>query len=247
MSVMTTPARFRAGPQAVWDLVVPVKGPDTAKSRLADALSPADRRSLVVEMFSTTLRACLLAPTTRSVTVVTPDADMAARAEQFGAGVVIDPPPTWLTPDGVADDPHNRALAHALPPAVASPVGVVTADLPLLTAEVLTRVCEAAAAHRQSIVADHHGTGTTMAFWTRPTGAAPRRPQPRFGPRSAARFVDDGAVPLAAAGAGHSPETGHTPETDPWLCARLEIDTADDLRALPERLPERHPTARSHG
>lgn len=215
---------------------MPVKDPDSAKTRLAGVLSPAGRRALVIEMFTSTVRACLSAYTTRSVTVVTPDAGMAARARGLGAGVVMDPPPSWPTPPGTPEDPHNRALAHALPARVVSPVGVVTADLPSLTADVLAAICTAAVGHRQSIVSDHHGHGTTMVFWTPAAEADHARPLLRFGPASAALFVADGAVPLTAPppdGAASSSDA-----SDPWAGARRDVDTADDLR------PATHPATR---
>lgn len=178
-----------------WTIVVPVKALAGAKSRLAPAVTTPRRRALVMAMATDVLRACLDAPCVSRVRVVSSDPDVEVLTLRVGAEFVAEPTAT----SGVAGDEapsHHDTLNAALAAAfgdVPGPVGVVTADLPEMTAAHLGRILAVASGHPHSIVADHSGEGTTMAFWTGPaTGRTPR-----FGVGSAARHrVEGGAVLL---------------------------------------------------
>ncbi|PAY24916.1 2-phospho-L-lactate guanylyltransferase [Dietzia natronolimnaea] len=210
---MTTVSGHRAA-DGGWTIVVPVKALDRAKSRLARALPASDRRELALAMASDVLRTCVATPGVSRVRVVTSDTDVAALARLLPVEIVAEPPGTaGMT----GDDPLNAALTGAIR-GVPGPVGVVTADLPELGTSQLARVLSAASGHPHSIVPDHHGAGTTMAFWTGPV----EERRPRFGPGSAARHVSDGGA-VALDGA------------DPSGASGRDVDTPEDVLALTGR------------
>jgi 2-phospho-L-lactate guanylyltransferase len=91
-------------------------------------------------------------------------------------------------------------------------IAVLVGDLPALRPGELTAALHAAENHPRAFVADRHGTGTTL-LTARP-GVAVR---PSFGPGSAVRHARD-ALEISADAAG----------------LRLDVDTADDLRAAAE-------------
>lgn len=213
-----------------WTIVVPVKALAGAKSRLAPAVNASHRRALVMAMATDVLRACLAAPGVSAVRVVSSDPDVESLTRRLGAEFVAEPS---ATSGPVGDDDHdhddddddasshhdtlNAALTVALRD-VPGPVGVVTADLPEMTAALLGRILAAASGHPHSIVADRSGEGTTMAFWTGPATAR----TPRFGVGSAARHgLEGGAVLLDGAA---SP-----------AAATRDVDTPVDLADLAGR------------
>jgi 2-phospho-L-lactate guanylyltransferase len=185
--------------------VIAVKNLERAKSRLAEVLSPADRSRLVLAMLADTVRAALDAGV-GSVTVVTPDADVAAAVRALGADVHPDP-------QAVADG-LNAALADAAD-AVRRRRGAVDllalqADLPALRSAELVEMLAAAPATGRALVADHTGQGTA-ALLVR-GGDAPLTPL--FGTDSARRHADSGAKDLDGE----------------WPGLRLDVDTPADLR-----------------
>jgi len=109
--------------------VVPVKGRD-GKHRLEGLLRPEERASLVGAMLADVLAACDAAHSVRQTLVVTPDPDVDAP----GAEVLVD-----------GGEGHAAALARALADDRArAGVLVVMADCPLVTADALDRLAEAA-------------------------------------------------------------------------------------------------------
>ena len=109
--------------------IVPVKGLEGAKSRLAPLLAPAERRALALAMLERVLAACAEADGVDSALVVTPDPSLAA-----GHDVLVDA--------GVG---HARAVAAALDdPRAARGALVVMADCPLVIASSLDALVEAA-------------------------------------------------------------------------------------------------------
>ncbi|WP_446221471.1 2-phospho-L-lactate guanylyltransferase [Nocardia sp. IBHARD005] len=184
--------------------VMAVKHIGRAKSRLANVLSTEQRAQLVLAMFTDTAVAATAVPALLSLTVVTPDPLVAARALELGAHVIDEP--------AAGDDPLNAALAagaadvrdrhgptHLL---------ALQADLPALRPSELADVLTLAVGAR-SVVIDHTGTGTA-ALVVRDI-AAPL--SPRFGADSARAHRDGGAVPLL----------GH------WPGLRCDVDTPEDL------------------
>ncbi|RDI69393.1 2-phospho-L-lactate guanylyltransferase [Nocardia pseudobrasiliensis] len=186
--------------------VIAVKNLDSAKSRLADRLSPAERSRLVLAMLSDTVTAATIAGL-GSVTVVTPDADVAAAVRALGAHAHPDP--------AAADDGLNAALTDAAAAVrrTRGPVELLAlqADLPALRGDELHDMLTTAPSTGRSVVADHTGHGTA-ALLVR-DGIAPLAPL--FGPNSARRHIDSGAKDLAGE----------------WPGLRLDVDTAADLTA----------------
>jgi 2-phospho-L-lactate guanylyltransferase len=99
---------------------------------------------------------------------------------------------------------------------------VVAADLPLASAAGLQRVLEAGRGAPVAVVPSHDGGGTNVLAWSEAASFAPR-----FGPDSAARHL---AVP------------GAVRVDEPGLA--LDVDTAEDLRAVAGRLDPAGVTAR---
>ncbi|MCX0271954.1 2-phospho-L-lactate guanylyltransferase [Nocardia zapadnayensis] len=189
--------------------VIAVKTLDSAKSRLAGVLPPAQRSRLVLAMLTDTVRAAAAAPEIASITVVTPDPVVSRATRALGATVHPEPRSAATDPD-----PLNTALSTAAA-ALRARHGDVTvlalqADLPALRTPELSAVLATARGIR-AFVADHAGTGTAALL--APAGTALR---PRFGRDSARHHRDDGAVRLHG----------------DWPGLRHDVDTADDLAAV---------------
>jgi 2-phospho-L-lactate guanylyltransferase len=161
------------------DVLVPLKRLDAAKTRLASALTPAERRRLMAAMVAHVVRAALAAEVGR-VAVVSSDRDAPALAARLGVECVSDGGRSW-----------NAGLAHGrgLLPAPAAAVLYLAGDLPLVEpADIVALV--AAGAEATAVVGRAHDGGTN-ALWVAPAGALP----PAFGTRGSA------AVHAAAAAA----------------------------------------------
>jgi 2-phospho-L-lactate guanylyltransferase len=184
-------------------VIVPVKPPARAKSRLA-ALGDQARQALVTAFALDTVAAAAASPMVGAVLVVTDDHVLAAEALAVGACVV---------PDGVAGD-LNATLVQAAAEARRRrpdllPVAVC-ADLPALRPTELTLALGVASEHRVAFVPDRTGGGTTMLA----TGAVAAF-APRFGPESREAHLADGGHEIV--------------EVDvPTL--RRDVDTPEDLR-----------------
>ncbi|WP_068269794.1 2-phospho-L-lactate guanylyltransferase [Aldersonia kunmingensis] len=189
--------------------VVAVKSLDRAKSRLAAVLPPAGRARLVLAMLADTLAAVEQAGNVAATTVVTPDPRVADLARRHGAHVLDEP----IAAAADSLELLNTALAHAAHDVRDrhGPVHLLALqpDLPSLRPDELDEMLCAATDERNSVVVDHHGTGTAALVWR--TAAEPLRPQ--FGPDSARRHLDAAAVEL----------------TGTWPGLRLDVDTPDDL------------------
>ena len=169
-----------------WAAVVPVKRLPLAKTRIA---LPADLRAeLALAIAADTVAACRATSAVARIVVVTDDEDAAARLAELGAVVVPDAPDAGLNP----------ALRHGAAFAAVGemPVGVValSSDLPALTAADLGSVLERAGEAAMSFVADAAGTGTTLL-----AARSVDLFDPQFGPDSAQRHRDVGAVDLSDA------------------------------------------------
>ena len=110
--------------------IVPVKGLDGAKTRLAPLLAPTERAAVVRWMLQQVLGACAASEAVHRTLVVTPQPALAPAEVE----VLVD-----------RDEGHAAALAAALADRRASPGAlVVMADCPLVTAEALDRLAGAA-------------------------------------------------------------------------------------------------------
>ena len=110
--------------------IVPFKGLDGAKSRLAAVLSPEERARFAVEMLERVLDACANASSIEQTLLVTPDPG----PERGGVGVLI---------DGGTGHPDAVALALGDERARRGAI-VVMADCPLVTGESLDALIDAA-------------------------------------------------------------------------------------------------------
>ena len=166
-------------------VLVPVKHPSVAKSRLA-GLGDEARRRLAVAFAADTVSAVLSCGRVARVLVVTDDDVVAGRMKALGAEVM---------PDGAADlngtlvegaaEMHRRSSGLAL--------ATVCADLPALRPRDLADALDAADSARMSFVADRQRVGTTAVI-------APSLDtfHPEFGPGSRRRHVASGAFEIDA-------------------------------------------------
>ncbi len=189
--------------QAGIGLVIAVKRLAAAKTRLAPVFSAATRERVVLAMLIDTISAASAVTTLDTVTVVTPDEVASDAARNLGARVLTDP-----TPEGHRN-PLNNAItvAEAVVREDTPNIAVLQGDPPAMQPQELAEAIAAARAHRRSFVGDRHGTGTSALF------AFGVGLGPMFGPDSAQRHRQSGAVELTGA----------------WPGLRCDIDTPDDL------------------
>lgn len=184
--------------------IVPVKALERAKSRLAGALAPAERRLLVLEMLDGVLGALARSPVAR-VWVVSGDPAVLAAAASHGA-----------TPLPEAAAGLNPALEQARAAALAAgaeAVVVVPADVPLVTpADIAALAGLLAAGADVAVAPDEAGLGTN-ALAVRAAAGLPFA----FGEGSAARHL------RAAAAAGLACEIYRSPGL------ALDVDDAPSL------------------
>jgi 2-phospho-L-lactate guanylyltransferase len=187
-----------------YGVLVPVKPPAVAKSRLAPLGEPA-RSELATAFAMDSVAAALDCPAVARVLAVTDDFRLAAALREAGADVV---------PDGVSDD-LNGALTQAAAELVRRDpdlhLAALCADLPALRAEDLARALAAAPDDGMAFVADAEGSGTTLV-----TASDLASFDPRFGPDSADAHRAAGAHEIALADV-------------PSL--RRDVDTPADLEA----------------
>ncbi|MEZ0090677.1 2-phospho-L-lactate guanylyltransferase [Streptacidiphilus sp. EB129] len=185
-------------------LLLPLKPPALAKSRLAAAVGPL-RPELALAFALDTVAAALRTPGVARVLVVTRDQRAGAALAAAGALVLADEPEGGL----------NAALAHGAAVARARHradwVAAISADLPALRPAELQLVLRAAAARPRAFLADTQRVGTTLL------SAAPGNAlDPRFEGESRLRHAASGAYEL-------------TLREVPSV--RRDVDTPDDLRA----------------
>ncbi len=190
--------------------IIPVKRLGQAKSRLANILSPAERRLLVQAMLDDVLAAMLATRGVDRVGVISADPAVLAQAAARGAEVIL---------DQQAD--LNAALTQAAGHYAAAGARAVLAlpgDLPLATAGAIERMLAAAAGARAAAIAPSRDGGTN-ALLIRPPLALPYR----FGVGSLARHT--------AAARAHAIELRVVHDEG----LSLDLDQPDDLLLLAER------------
>ncbi len=137
--------------------IVPVKGLDGAKTRLAPRLTADERAALVVDMLDTVLTACAEAGAIERTLLVTPDPGLMRE----GVEILVD-----------AGTGHSDAIALALAdPRGAEGALVVMGDCPLVTAESLDAL---AAAARPLALAPARDGGVNALALARLNGFVPR-------------------------------------------------------------------------
>jgi 2-phospho-L-lactate guanylyltransferase len=193
-----------------WVVVVPVKAPGRAKSRLTE-FSDSDRAALATAFALDVIDALVGCSFVGTIRVVTDDTDFAALARETGCQVLDDP-----------TDSLNRAIVFGArfdseggSPGPNGPVAVVVSDLPCATSKAFDSLfdqCLAAlygpAPRAQAFLRDQAGHGTTFL-----AARAPGELNPLFGPHSAEAHIGVGALELG--------------NIDPSL--RLDVDTAAEL------------------
>ena len=162
-------------------VVVPVKTPSVAKSRLGE-LGDDVRRALALAFAADTVEAALASDRVGAVLVVTDDHLLAKELAEIGADVI---------PDGAADDLNATlvqaaAELHRRHPGLR--VAAVCADLPALRSTDLSTVLDAAPADAMGVLADAEGVGTTVL-----TAPDLETFRPAFGPASRAEHLALGA------------------------------------------------------
>ncbi len=193
--------------------VIPAKQFAMAKQRLADALPAPARAALARAMLEDVLAAVVSAPLDR-VMVVTPDAEVAAVAERWGAAVLRE----------TEGEGHTAAVARGV--ALCREWGAtvlltVPGDLPCLTVDEVRRILEACGPAPAAVfVPSRSGLGTNAACLAPPDAVALRFGEPSFADHvAAARSRGIEPVVLALPGAG------------------LDIDRPEDLDALRQAGP----------
>jgi 2-phospho-L-lactate guanylyltransferase len=142
-------------------IVIPVASLARAKSRLADVLTPDERRSLVLCLLDRTLSAARHAAGVHEVLVVSPDPAVLARGQAAGAQGVRQRSrglnPALRESEALLASHHVTALV------------VLPIDLPLLRSEELERLVKLFTAARAGgpgvgLVPDRQGAGTNALF-----------------------------------------------------------------------------------
>lgn len=192
-------------PSASFGVVVPVKAPAVAKSRLG-GLGDEVRRALAAAFAADTVEAALASDRVACVLVVTDDHVLARELASCGAEVI---------PDGATDD-LNASLVQAAAELVRRHPGLriaaLCADLPALRAAELTRALDAAPVDTMGFVPDADGVGTTVV--TAPDLDSFR---PCFGHASRAEHLDASAEEIDLRG---------------LASLRRDVDTPADLAAV---------------
>ena len=194
--------------------VVPAKEFTVAKQRLADALPAEARAALARAMLEDVLAALAAAPIDRIV-VITPDAEVGAVAERWGALVVRE----------AEGRGHTAAVAQGVTLCQewgASLMLTVPGDLPCLTADEVRRILDTCGPPPAAVfVPSRSGLGTNAACLTPPDAVPLRFGEPSFTDHLAAARAR-GIEPVALALPG----------------AALDIDRPEDLQALRQAGPE---------
>ncbi len=162
-------------------VLVPVKPPAFAKSRLRD-LGDQARRDLATAFAVDTVSAAVACPVVDRVLVVTDDHELARGLADLGVEVL---------PDGTTDDLNGTLRLAAAEMARRRPelhLVALCADLPALRPDELTLALAAAHGPGMAFVADADGVGTTAVV-----AADLDAFRPAFGPGSRQRHLDAGA------------------------------------------------------
>jgi 2-phospho-L-lactate guanylyltransferase len=169
-----------------WRVLVPVKDPLHAKSRLSEALGER-RPGLALAFARDTVLAALSCDLVAEVAVVTRDEGVAEVMRADGARVLDEGSATGL----------NDAITYALASAPqAADTAVLLGDLPALTPAALRQALLVAGGFDAAFVADAAATGTTLLCARR------GRPiRPRFGLDSARAHANAGATEIVDAAA----------------------------------------------
>jgi len=200
--------------------VLPAKDLVDAKSRLSDALSPAERRLLFRTMYEDVLIALSEAASLDGIVVVTRDAEAGAVAQSYGARLIA--------------EPENQGQTAAIERAAATlradgADGMVTipGDTPLITAAEIETVLAAHNGTTAMTIVPAHDRRGSNCIAVSPPGLIPFS------------FGNDSFQPHLAS----ARKIGIEPRVIDLPGIGLDIDTPDDLWMLIERGGETHTRA----
>jgi 2-phospho-L-lactate guanylyltransferase len=186
-------AAARADLSSTWALV-PIRGLESAKSRLGGDLDAEERLELVTELLRRTLVATRDASRIAGTVVVTKDGDAAELARLHDAIGLVESAPGLNEAIDAA-----RSVAEARG---ATAVLVLPADLPAVSSDAIDEVLAAAAAAAGdatalvALVGDRHGAGTNALLLAPPAviapafGAGSRGSHARAATASGARYLE---------------------------------------------------------
>jgi 2-phospho-L-lactate guanylyltransferase len=161
-------------------ILIAAKQLEFAKTRLAPAVPPDERRALAEAMFRDVLAASMGANAADHVAVVTSDAGLLAMARSAGALVIDEEFPRGL----------NAAVALATSALIeqgARTICTVLSDIPLTAAEDVDAVFAAMPAGRAAVLVPSRDFSGTNIICRSPADAVPTR----FGRVSLVRHLDD--------------------------------------------------------
>jgi 2-phospho-L-lactate guanylyltransferase len=187
--------------------LVPVKSLSAAKSRLAEHLTQAQRRLLVLNMLHHMLSTLRESRALASIAVVSADIYVLEQARAWGALALAE------TQQGHNPALHAAALDERM--AGADVLLTISADLPLLRPDDVRGMIEQLRRSQVVLAASREGTGTN-ALLVRPPLAVPYV----FGPGSLQRYSAEARKRSLTVSIYNSPGTA------------LDIDTIDDLETL---------------
>ena len=161
-------------------ILIAAKQLEFAKTRLAPALAPGERRALAEAMFRDVLAASLAASAADGVAVVTSDPSLLATAHEAGARTIDEEFPRGL----------NVAVALATAELMAKgahTVCTVLSDIPLIAADDIDAVFAAMPSGRGAVLVPSRDFSGTNIICRSPADAVPTR----FGRMSLVRHLDD--------------------------------------------------------
>jgi 2-phospho-L-lactate/phosphoenolpyruvate guanylyltransferase len=192
--------------------VLPAKDLVDAKSRLADALSPAERRLLFRTMYEDVLVALSEAASLDGIAVVTRDPEAGAVAEAYGARLVPEP-------ENQGQTAAIERAAAALKADGADGMVTIPGDTPLITAAEIETVLAAHSGPTAMTIVPAHDRRGSNCIAVSPPGLIPFS------------FGNDSFQPHLAA----ARRIGIEPRVIDLPGIGLDIDTPDDLWMLIER------------
>jgi 2-phospho-L-lactate guanylyltransferase len=196
----------------VW-AIVPFKALEAAKQRLASLLTPDERRDLMLAMARDVLAALCQSSLLTGVLIVSRTAEADALARAFATERFSE------SPDADLPGALRQASSYLREHFHARGVMVIPADVPLITAAEIDQVIEGhgmgAAEPAVTVIPDSENLGTNCLI---------------LSPPHAIDFIFDGRSFRPHVNAAFAREI--TPKIAPTRGFQLDIDTADDLRAL---------------
>ena len=187
--------------------IVPVKTFDRAKQRLANVLSPEERRALMLAMARDVLTCLAKCSRLSGILIVSraPEAD--ALAQTFATERYAE------SPDSNLPEALEQATLHLVANFDATGIIVVPADIPGVRPDELDNILER---HESvTILPDDHNVGTNALICSPPLCMPYIFDGKSFKPHVDAAF-----------------QAGITPQVIPGSCFSLDVDTPDDLLAL---------------